>query len=237
MKSPSRCAILAYHKIGPPSYPGWDTWFYVSESIFADHLRSVKKLGWEFVDAARFLDGIKGHTPLPEKTCLLTFDDAYASVLTHALPIMQRENCPSVVFTPAGLVGGTNVFDKDIEPDEFLCSWEQLTKLETHHCSVQSHGLMHGKQSELTPAERLIEIRDSKKLLDSHLQTPVKMFSFPYGDNALGAQDISASLQESGYDLAFLYHGGPFDLASADPFAIKRIPIGPDSDIPSLLAP
>lgn len=232
-----RCAVLAYHKIGPPSYLGWDTWFYVAESIFSEHLRTVKKLGWTFVDAARFLQGLNGSSPLPEKCCLLTFDDAYASTLTHALPVMKEEGCPSVVFAPAGLVGGTNVFDKDIEPDEFLCSWEQLTELEANQCSIQSHGMLHKKQSELTPEERRSEMLLSKKCLDDHLRNPVQMFSFPYGDNASGAGDITPSLRASGYQAAFLYHGGPFDLPDADAFAIPRIPVGPDSDIASILSP
>jgi peptidoglycan/xylan/chitin deacetylase (PgdA/CDA1 family) len=231
------CAVLGYHKIGPPSVPEWDTWFYIPTEIFSEQLHAVRRLGWEFISAQTFLDGLRDPATLPEKSCLVTFDDAYTSTLEIAAPVMKDIGCPSVVFVPALLVGGTNVFDKDIEPTETLCSWEQLRRLSQFSCSAQSHGLKHQKLSSLPPGARREEIIRSREIIEANLGTPVNMYSFTYGDNAGAAPEVTSALEAAGYGAAFLYGGGSFNPARVDPMAIPRLAMGPDTDPAAALAP
>ena len=231
-----RCAVLGYHKIGPPSVPGWETWFYISTAVFASQLETARRLGWQFIDARRFLHGLREPDALPEKSCLVTFDDAYRSLPEHALPVLRAACIPSVVFVPAKLVGGTNVFDRDNEPQEFLCSWEDLAFLSRNDCSIQSHGMNHARFSDLEPAQRRTEIFASRDLLESRAGTAVRMFSFPYGDNANDAPDVRKALSGAGMEAAFLYGGGIFSPCETDPFAIPRLAVGPDTDLAAALA-
>lgn len=46
-------AVLGYHQIGPPPPGGWETWSYVPEETFADHLRLLRETGWQVIDLAR----------------------------------------------------------------------------------------------------------------------------------------------------------------------------------------
>src|SRR5437867_3481580 len=104
-------AVLGYHKIGPPSLEGWDTWYYVPESIFEAQLQYIHENGWSVIDAQTLLTGLANPSTLPVKAAVLTFDDAYRSVLTHALPHMQKYGFPGIVFTPTRFIGGLNLFD------------------------------------------------------------------------------------------------------------------------------
>ena len=60
-------AILGFHKIGPSPRAGWESWFYVSEQVFAGFLTELRTTGWELIDLDRFLDGLSSpeHAPSP----------------------------------------------------------------------------------------------------------------------------------------------------------------------------
>src|SRR5262245_1277229 len=87
-------AILSFHKIGVPSIPEWDTWFYIPEHIFAAQLEWLRTNQWHIVTIADFLRGLAEPDSLAERTALLTFDDGYRSTATVALPCLQRFRFP-----------------------------------------------------------------------------------------------------------------------------------------------
>src|SRR5438046_10232074 len=101
----ARVAILSYHKIGAPAPGGWDTWYYVPESVFEQHLLLLRDRGFEFVDLPRLYRGLDGADGLPERAALVTFDDGYRNNLTVALPVMRRLGVPGVVFGPSRYIG------------------------------------------------------------------------------------------------------------------------------------
>ena len=79
-------AILGFHKIGEPPPDGWETWFYIPEATFVEHLDYLQKAGWQVIDLAAFLEGLAAPNILPERAALLTFDDGYRSMRAVALP-------------------------------------------------------------------------------------------------------------------------------------------------------
>ncbi len=104
-------AILSYHKLGPPGSEAWDTWYYVQEASFVEHLEHLTDEGWQFLDLTDFLDGLKFPAKLPERGALLTFDDGYSSVARVALPRLVEFGIPGVMFVPTAYIGATNEFD------------------------------------------------------------------------------------------------------------------------------
>ena len=101
-------SILGYHKIGPWSPSAWETWFYVPTEAFERQMRQLRDGGWNVIDADAFLRALRSPVDLPDKAVLITFDDAYRSVLQHALPVLHRFNYSSVVFVPTAAVGRTS---------------------------------------------------------------------------------------------------------------------------------
>jgi peptidoglycan/xylan/chitin deacetylase (PgdA/CDA1 family) len=232
---PARVAILSYHKIGPPAHGGWDTWYYISGEIFAGHLRLLRENGYAFIDLPTFYKGLDDPAPLPAKSALITFDDAYRNNLTVALPIMQRLGVPGVVFVPTKYIGGFNAWDAGNEPDEPICNWDDLLALERGGVAVESHSVSHPAFSNLTPEQHEEELRQSKRDLEARLGRPVSFFAYPYGDAGNDVAFSEATLRRLGYRAACLYGGGAATLPGADRFRLPRLAMGPDSDLLAML--
>jgi peptidoglycan/xylan/chitin deacetylase (PgdA/CDA1 family) len=226
-------AILAYHQIGEPSPGGWHTWYHIPEDTFISHLVYLRDNEWEVIDGAALLKGLEEPATLPARAALLTFDDAYRSVFTVALPRLVEFGYPAVLFAPTQYVGDLNRFDADTdEPEEAICSWDELRELEAAGVSVESHGVSHRSFSELSPAAIDNELARSKAVLERELRKVVKLFAFPYGDVGADPGAVRAALRRCGYNAAHLYHGGATDpTAIDDRFQLPRIPLGVDSDL------
>ena len=235
-KTPPQVAILSYHKIGPPRPGGWETWYYISKQIFEKQLQLLAARNYEFLDRPRFYRGLDDPTSLPPKSTLITFDDAYRNNLTAALPIMMGLGVPGVVFVPTNYIGGLNVWDSGgQEPDEEICDWNDLLKLERYGVAVESHSVSHPSFSTLTPEQHEMELRHSKETLEVRLGRKVEVFADPYGDAGGDFSFSETMLKKVGYRAACLYGGGPISLPAANRFRLERLAMGPDSDLIAML--
>lgn len=228
-------AILGYHKIGE-SPDGWESWFYVPEATFIDHLHYLHAHGWQVIGARAFLRGLAEPGGLPERAALLTFDDGYRSIKEGALRCLRRFKYPAVLFVPTNFIGGYNDWDLDVEPEEAICSWEELRALASEGISIQSHTASHRAFSELDLAEQETELRHSKRVLEAGLGRPVEIISYPYGDDGEAPEELDPILKRLGYRAGCLYGGDPFALPVADPLRLARLAMGPDTDLAEALA-
>jgi peptidoglycan/xylan/chitin deacetylase (PgdA/CDA1 family) len=227
---PKVVGILGFHKIGPAP-GGWETWYYISAPAFAAYLRRFREDGWQFIDLATLLRGLEAPESLPARAALVTFDDGYRSILRWGLPALVELRCPAVMFVPTDYIGGRNLFDHDNEPDEAICTWDDLRELERQGVAVQPHGASHRAFSDLGLAEREEELYRSKAVLEDGLGKPMQVFSFPYGDNGTDPGAVEGGLRRLGYRAACLYGGGVMDLRLADPYRLARVAMGPDMDL------
>jgi peptidoglycan/xylan/chitin deacetylase (PgdA/CDA1 family) len=231
-------AILAYHHVGSPSADGWETWFYIPEDTFVAQLEWLRSSSWQITDLGTVLKGLRNPAILALRSVLITFDDAYRSIVECALPHLQRYSYPAVVFVPTDFIGGTNTFEpQGWAPVEQICTWEDLRLLESEGLSIQSHGKSHRRLSELTEEDRRVELRRSKLRLEEGMGWRVEAFAFPYGDQGKDSRRTSGELCDAGYQLACTY-GTPQQvnrLPTADPFSARRVAMGPDTDLEMVL--
>lgn len=73
MSAENVVAILSYHKIGLPGPGVSDTWYYVPETTFAQHLAVLADGGWKVISIDDFLRGLSAPEILPPRAALLTF--------------------------------------------------------------------------------------------------------------------------------------------------------------------
>jgi hypothetical protein len=84
-------------------------------------------------------------------------------------------------------------------------------------------------------AEQEIELRHSKMVLEAGLGKPVKIISYPYGDDGEAPEELDHILQ-LGYRAGCLYGGELFSLPVTEPFRLTRLAMGPDTDLAEALA-
>jgi len=226
-----RLAVLGFHKIGQPPPNTFETWFYISARTFEAQLRSISESDWRVISARQFLDGLSRPETVPDLSVLLTFDDGYRSMRDVALPVLQAFDFPAVLFVATGFIGGTNLFDRDVEPEERMCDWDDMKVLRAHDVSIQSHSVSHRRLSTLACAEQEHELEKSKAILESALGESVELFSYPYGDFGGDREASAQSLRRAGYKAAFLYGGGPNSLPIQEVHHVERIAMGPDTDL------
>jgi peptidoglycan/xylan/chitin deacetylase (PgdA/CDA1 family) len=229
-------AVLGYHKIGPPPIGFPPTWFYVLEETFIKHLTFLKEEQWVVIDLDTFLGGLEDPETLPDRAVLLTFDDGCKSMIGSALDCLRRFGFPAVVFIPADYIGRRNLFDAGIEPEEPICDWADLKKLDAAGVSIQSHSASHRKFSTLDLAELERELIGSKATVEAGLGESVTAIAFPFGDSGSDRAETETLLAKAGYRAAFLYGGGPFDPGRLHRYRIPRLAMGPDTDLRTALA-
>lgn len=103
--------VLLYHRVLPD--PGRDVnQLAVRTAYFAGHLAWLRR-HCQVLSAESFLAQRRQPAAFDWDTrprVLLTFDDAYADNVTHALPLLVQYNMPAVVFACSSLVGTTAPF-------------------------------------------------------------------------------------------------------------------------------
>jgi peptidoglycan/xylan/chitin deacetylase (PgdA/CDA1 family) len=230
-----RLAVLAYHRIGAIPAEGWDTWYRIPEQDFSDQMEIISNSGWQVINLSTFLAGLDRPETMPERGLLLTFDDGHKSMRDVALPILRRFGFPAVCFVPTDHIGTLCRFDKDVEPAEPICDWDDLHELDRCGVDIQSHGASHHWLSLLNHEQMEREFIRSKEVLEAGLGKPVETLAFPYSDSGKDDKAVDAALQQAGYKAAFLCGGGPNqnELPIRNPFCIDRLAVYRDTDLPS----
>ena len=99
-------AVLAYHGVRNDALPDGAMRFeslHVRAQRFAEHCAVIRDLRCTPLSFAEWRDTARrGH--VPRSSVMLTFDDGYRSVLTLALPILERYEIPAIVFVCTGPV-------------------------------------------------------------------------------------------------------------------------------------
>src|SRR5882724_5996648 len=95
-----RVRVLTYHRFGDSRHDP----FCVTTSDFERQMAwlAEHKLA---LSLHQVLDFLAGKSNLPNGGILVTIDDGCPSVLSDALPVLQRHRVPSLVFVPAGEIG------------------------------------------------------------------------------------------------------------------------------------
>jgi len=65
----------------------------------------VRELGIDIVSMDEAIERIRS-TEAGKKFVVLSFDDAYKDNLVHALPVLQRQKCPFILYVPTAFVDG-----------------------------------------------------------------------------------------------------------------------------------
>jgi peptidoglycan/xylan/chitin deacetylase (PgdA/CDA1 family) len=156
-----------------------------------------------------------------DRQIVVTFDDASETVLTQALPELGKRNIPFTIFVIPGQLG-TSV-DWYAKPDRIM-SAEELQQLgQNSLVTIGSHTQTHPALPALTEVAVREELRESKLQLESLLNKPITLFSFPYG---LFNEDLLQWCRDAGYERVFTTLPEDISLQKND-FVYGRVRVDP----------
>ena len=139
---------------------------------------------------------------------VVTFDDAFQSVLERGLPVLERLGVPATVFVPTD-------FATDAAPmtwstlgrwlgtsheDELRCmSWDGVRSLAARGWEIGSHTCSHPRLTSLDSAQASAELSVSRQVCESELDRPCTSLAYPFGAHDLAVVELAG---RSGYECA-----------------------------------
>lgn len=72
---------------------------------FEEHLAAIRDAGFRTISARELVAGLDGSGPLPEKACVLTFDDCHLSNWTLAAPLLAKYGMTATFFCVTDFIG------------------------------------------------------------------------------------------------------------------------------------
>ena len=216
-------AILCYHAIDP----AWASPLAITPRAFR------RQCSWlarhrQVVDLATAVRHADAAGRLPRGMVVLTFDDGFASVYEHALPVLFDHGFPATIFlvadavaagTPAGWVKAW-----DNPPPEPLptLTVAQILEMQRAGVSFGSHSCAHHDLTQLGEQECEQDLRKSRELLESELGRSVPFLSFPFGRHN---EAVRRAAERAGYANAFSLPDVP---EPAHPHALPRMGVLPN---------
>ena len=211
--------ILMYHNVDEK--PGFNT---VSAENFGRQLRYVQQ-HWQFTDMDTYVRECHTNPHL----ATVTFDDAYHCLYTFVKAICDELNVPVTVFVPVSHVGSHNRWDKDVPGYQKIdtLSWEAIEQLAQNPLfTFGSHGMTHVSMRDLSEEKTVKDLRESKQLLEEHLQKPVDYFAYPYGQKRDFGLATPELLQKTGYKAACTTLWRRNNLRE-NPYRLRRVEVRP----------
>ena len=82
-------------------------------------------------------------------------------------------------------------------------TWDQVRELQAHGIEIGSHTCTHPRLVKLGADELAREVRESKARLEQQLQTEVRSFAYPHGQNVDVSGAVCDAVRTAGYRAAF----------------------------------
>lgn len=201
--------VLVYHNFSKKSSDKTA----VGQDDFEAQMKYLKQNGYHVVSMDQLLDFIDYKEQLPEKSIVLTFDDAWGSIFDIALPILIKYGFTATFFIYTDFIGGGKAM-----------TWKQIETLSKIgfdiQCQTKTHRNLAGPKKNESFKEYFksieMEISYPKQLIKKKLNVDCKYLAYPYGEtNNL----VIALLKKYGYRAAFTIDRKP------NPFFIDKFRI------------
>jgi len=185
----SDAVILVYHHVSTKTPRSTS----VSPNTFKKHLNYLEDNEFKVLPLNTILTAIAQKQDLPNKSVAITFDDAYESILSEALPLLRQKNYPFTVFVNTQSITASY---------KNILSWNELKILQNHKGTIGNHTHSHTHMVRRLKDETKIQWKNrietdilrAKVLLEKHLGVTNKLFAYPYGEYNEEVMDILDSL-------------------------------------------
>lgn len=187
--------VLGYHAISAR----WPCTLAISPQALEQQLERVVRHGYRGVTLTDLVRGEHSHPVV-----VVTFDDAYRSVLELAHPILERLGLPGTIFAPTDHMDGRPMAwpgidrwrDSEYREEVVGCTWDELAVLAREGWEVGSHSRTHARLPTLSDEALADELRRSRQECEQRLGMPCLTLAYPYGDSDAR---VAAAARAAGY--------------------------------------
>lgn len=216
----SALPVLMYHHVSP--MPGLVT---VSPETFRAQIQALAERGWRSIGREE-VEGFFAGKPLPDKSLLITFDDAYLDNLVFAHPVLAEFGMQALLFIVTSWVsdGAMRQGMQDCpdhneckrriragEADSVILRWSELEYLQaagTFDCHAHTHTHTRWDQQGMDVSACCAALADDlalcRSVLDSRLGLVSRHLCWPQG---YYHPDYVPVARSAGFD--FLYTVNP----------------------------
>lgn len=225
-KSTARFIILMYHMISD-SRSQRERRFACPPLLFEKHMDFLIMKGYNFIGLDMAVSYLKQNNGIPAGSVVITFDDGFEDNYTNAFPVLQKRGLPATIFLTAGMLGKSNKWmEARGFPSKKMLNWAHVRDMHASGIIFGAHTMTHPRLTEMSFAEAVKEIDESKRIIEDKLGSAVDYFAYPFG---LFSNEIKEIVEDAGYCAACSTRSG-FNEKGTDPYILKRVEIrGSDS--------
>lgn len=219
--APARGAtLLIFHRVGGGTGDELDT----PLDRFEAELDALVAGGHDVVHLDEALDRLAAGDDRP--SVVLTFDDGFADVHAHALPLLVERRLPFTLYVAAGLLGGTMAWEGSNGHSQGApaLTWDQLEAVQASGLATVGNHTWDHSRPEATDEAQLDRCSDA---LEARLGARPRHFAWTWGIEvpalrpAIEARFRSACTGTLGRNV-------PGD----DPLSLRRVPVRASDPLP-----
>ena len=214
MSFSNKVPILMYHSIMDNDEQS------VSVQSFKKQMHLMKTMGYQTIK----FNELKENN---EKKFIITFDDAYENVFINAFPILRKLDFNAVCFIVTNKIGEYNHWDKNKFKKKKIMNFEQISEWLISGFNIGSHTLDHVNLTKLNKNDKIKQIINSKKDLNSKFNTDIDTFAFPFGSY----DDETQSIINEYYDYAVTTKRSRFVKNKFNNKLLPRVPVSKDDSL------
>jgi peptidoglycan/xylan/chitin deacetylase (PgdA/CDA1 family) len=199
---------LCYHAVSED----WRSELTVSPEQVEQQVTRMLKAGYR---PSTFTEAVL--RPRSQKTLVVTFDDAYASVGRLARPILERLGVPATVFVPTAFPDsgepmswpGIDHGASGPDASELIpLGWDEIAGLSAAGWEIGSHTRTHPRLTAIDDDELNGQLLESRLELERRLGIPCRSIAYPYGDYD---RRVGKAAANAGYAAGVTLPPGPWD--------------------------
>jgi peptidoglycan/xylan/chitin deacetylase (PgdA/CDA1 family) len=220
MRTGTAIPILLYHGVGPLP-DGAPKGLSITASRFREHIEWLARKGYATLSPGDLAAIMRNETLPPRRPIVITFDDGFANLVDHALPILVEHGFKATIFMVTESIGGTAGWDQPPEDQAIpLMSADQIRHWDKLGISFGAHTRTHRYLTRLPESDVIEEIEGSANDLTTLLGQRPEAFAYPYGAFSTAISEEVARH----FRVAFTVNER-LNYPGSDPYLLGRFPV------------
>lgn len=191
--------IFLFHRVTDQIPPDGLT---VSTSWFAEFCKLMKS-NYHVVPLDEVVEGLNAGRSASRRTVAITFDDSYANNF-DAARVLHDHGLPATFFVPTQFIGTSLRFLWDVHlPELPNLTWDQIRQMVAWGHAIGSHSVSHPDFGQISEAEAMKELVDSRLAIERETGRPVRYFAYPFGGRLNARPEQTQLVERAGYAACF----------------------------------